>query len=252
LAQEQQEQAPLSLIGEVGFGYGTDQNNGVSLSSPVVSGDFDLGGYWHDPRILLFHVDPYFGYGNTSVSGLDVSNRGNGFNSSTTFLGGSPFPLTVSYARQWQSIPGYASNGNVLAALSTSFSYENLSVDTGVYLAKLPPITIHWGRGSTETDYSGVSGTANNSFTVFSASTYYSFKRWYVSGSYSLNNSKFERVDLSSSSGQLDSETSDTRDLHADAQQCRSIAKRFNLQLRSRRWQLTSHQPPQCEFQCRI
>jgi hypothetical protein len=217
-AQAQEEQAPLSLTGNLGLGYGTDQSSGLSRSSPVADADFDLGGYWHDPRILLFHVDPFVSYGNSWASGLDLSNRGKGVNATTTFLGGSPFPLTVSYSRQWQDIPGFSSTGNVLASLSTSYSYDNLSVDTGVYLAKLPPITIHWGRGGSDTDYAGVSGTARNSFNAFSASTYYSVARWYLSGSYNINHSEFERPDLSSSTGQIEPETSDSRDLHAEAQ----------------------------------
>jgi hypothetical protein len=218
LAQEQEEQAPLSLTGNLGFGYGSDQESGVSRSSPVLDADFDLGGYWRDPRILLFHVDPYVSFGNSWASGLDLSNRGKGFNTTTTFLGGSPFPLTVSYSRQWQDIPGFSSNGNILSSLSTSYSYDNLSVDTGVYWGKLPPITIHWGRGGNDTDYAGVSGTARSTFNVFSVSTYYSLAKWYLSGSYSSNHSEFERLDLSGSSGQIEPETSDTKDLHAEAQ----------------------------------
>ena len=65
LAQQQEEQAPLSLMGDLGVGYGGDQSSGVSNSGPVVDADFDLGGYLRDPRILLFHVDPFVSLGNS-------------------------------------------------------------------------------------------------------------------------------------------------------------------------------------------
>lgn len=214
---QQTEQAPLSLTGNLGVGISDVQDARFSRTGPVASADSDLSGYWRDPRILLYDFSPYIGFGNSFANGLEIANRGKGFNSTTTFLGGSPFPLTVTYSRLWQDIPTYSSNGDVLSGLSTSLSSSTLGIDTGVYWGKLPPISLHYGRGNVNTDYAGTSGTSQNAYNNLVVGTYYNVGGWKLDGSYDLNHTDALRPDLLNFAGPLQSETFDTRDLHLEA-----------------------------------
>jgi len=59
--------------------------------------------------------------------------------------------------------------------------------------------------------------------------------KWYLSASYNLNHSQFERPNLTSSTGQIEPETSDTSDIHAEAQRRWSRAD-FLFLGGSRKW----------------
>lgn len=211
-----QEQAPLSLSGNLGVGFSDVQDNRFSHSGPITSGDTDLSGYWRDPRILLFDFSPYATFGNSFANGIELGNRGKGFQSSMTFLGGSIVPVTVSYSRTWQDIPNFSNNP--LSALSTSLSNNTLSVDTGVYWGKIPPISIHYGIGGSDTDYSSGIGTSHTSFNSFGASTYHSMLGWRLTGAYTQNHTDATRVNLENLAGPLQAAITDTRDVHLEAQ----------------------------------
>lgn len=111
---QQVEQAPLSLTGDLGAGYSSEQYQNLSASSGIVSGDADLTGYWRDPRILFFEFTPFGSSGNSVASGIDLANRGNGFTGTATVLGGSFFPVQITYSRLWQQFPGTGSTSNLL------------------------------------------------------------------------------------------------------------------------------------------
>jgi len=213
-----EEQAPLSVTGNLGFGYSSVDDGAFSRNSAVATGDADVGGYWRDPRILLYHFDPYVGYGNSGASGMEVANRGKGFGSNATFLGGSSFPLTVSYQRSWQDIPSYSNNGNVLGSMATRLTDHSLTLDSGVYLHKLPPLWLHYGSGGSATDYAGISDASKNSYNAFSAGTSYVWRSWNFDGGYSRNHNDMSRVNLVDSTATLQPETANTREMHFEAQ----------------------------------
>jgi len=212
-----EEQAPFSATGNLGFGYSSVDNGSFSRNSPVGAADGDVGGYWRDPRILLYHFDPYIGAGNSAASGMEVANRGRGFGSNATFLGGSVIPLTVSYQRSWQDIPSYSSTGNILGSMSTHLTDHSLALDSGVYLRKLPPVWLHYGSGGSATDYAGLSDTSQNTYNTFSAGTYYTWRNWNLDGGYSHNHNDTSRLDVSEFSSVLQPESSNTREMHVEA-----------------------------------
>jgi len=215
---QQQEMAPFSLEGDLGIGYSSLKSGAFHSSSPAVNVNADMNGYWRDPRILLFDFAPIASYGNALASGTDVRNTGDGFTGSTTVLGGSSYPLTVSYSRLWQQFPTYSSTGNVLSSLSTSVDTNDLSVEWDIHRGKMPPLSLRYGTGGSDTDYSGSLGTSNLTRTLYSASTYYTLRGWYLSGLYSENTVRSSRVNLTDVEGPTQLEINHTEDLHASIQ----------------------------------
>lgn len=223
---QQEEIGPINLSGNLGFGYSSLNAPGISNSSPIVTGDADLLGYWRDPRILLYDFSPFLSEGNSVTNASDLVNRGNGFTASSTLMGGSPFPVTITYARQWQDFPGVSTTGNLLSGVATSFASSDLGIDWGIYLRRLPPVSFHYGTGSNDTELPNTLGGHSEVHTnVFSVNSHDSFAGWNLDGGYSRNNLDATRVDFTNP-GQLLPENAHSEDLHGSAQR--------NLPLRSR------------------
>jgi len=233
---QQEVMAPLNLNGELGAGYSGLQDGGYN-SGPAFHVDADLNGYWRDPRILLFDVSPYGGTGIAWANGSDVSSSGNGFSSSTTLLGGSPFPLSITYSRVWQNFPGVSSASNVVGGFSTAYSSQDLGVDLGVYLPKFPPVALHYGSGGSSTDLSEGLGNTNESHHTFSATTYYSLLGWRLDTAYSRYWTKASVADLLNLSGPELPESSRSSDLHGRADRSLPLKSTLSLDVGRRSWQ---------------
>jgi hypothetical protein len=235
--QQQDEIGPLNLSGNLGFGYSALSTNDVSSSSPMVTGDADLMGYWRDPRILFYELTPFAGYGDSVTNASDLVNRGKGFTAATTVLGGSPVPVTVTYSRLWQDYPGFSTTGNILSGVATSFNSSDLGIDWGLYWGKLPPISFHYGRSSNETDLPAVFGNSGEVHTnVFSVNSHYSLAGWNLDGGYNRNNLDALRIDLLNLAGPTQPETSHSDDLHASAQRSLPLNSHLTLTGGQRQW----------------
>ena len=218
LLMQQQVMAPLSIEGDVGVGYSSLQEGTFSSSSPAVNVNADISGYWRDPKILLFDVEPIASYGNALASGTSVRNTGDGFTGYTTVLGGSFYPLTVSYTRLWQQLPTYSSTGNVLSSQSTSIDTNDLSLEWNIHWRKMPPLALRYDTGGVNTDFSGSLTPSNQTHTLYSVSSYYNLHGWYLNGFYSQNTINMSRVNLTDVEGPAQLEINHIEDLHASIQ----------------------------------
>jgi hypothetical protein len=233
---QQEEIGPLNLSGNLGFGYSSLSAPGISNSSPIMTGDADLLGYWKDPRILVYDFSPFLSEGNSVTSASDLVNRGSGFTASSTFMGGSPFPVTITYSRLWQDFPGFTTTGNPLSGAATSFASSDLGLDWGVYWGKLPPITFHYGTGSNDTELpSALGGRSDVHTNIFTVGSHDAFAGWNLDGGYSRSNLNATRIDLTTP-GQLLPEDSHSEDLHGSAQRKLPLQSQLTFLGGQRQW----------------
>jgi hypothetical protein len=179
-ATAQQSEQPLSVSGDLLSGY-SGVNNGAGLDSgPYIGFQAFARGFWKDPRILSFSVNPTVGRGITregAISGPD----GDGVAASATFLGGSRAPLTATYGYQFSPAPDINRVSDDFQGLD--LTRKDFGLDWNTDFRHLPPIDLAYRKSS---DQSEVPGRAMvNDSRDFTALTRFELLRWGLSAAYS-------------------------------------------------------------------
>ena len=144
---QQSEVPPLSLGARIIFGYGLYQQGTYTNSGPSATLDANLDGYWRDPRILQFSVQPMVTMGSI-VPGTEMGNPLTGFSGVGIFMQGSSFPLTVSYSRNSSSLEesGYqgSQHPGLLSGISLGTTNTVFNVNWMLRFKHLPIVTFDY------------------------------------------------------------------------------------------------------------
>ncbi|MBI1749331.1 MAG: hypothetical protein HY234_06395 [Acidobacteria bacterium] len=139
---------PLSLTGTLTAGYyHSGSQDGVNTSRDAGLGSVRLkfSGYFHHPRFLTFEIKPQFSMGRQSNESVFPDGRGISF--SSTFLGGSTFPLTVSYTRLSRQVTTFGTLDR-LAGLQADTSQSAFSLNWRLAFRRLPRVNLTYSRYS--------------------------------------------------------------------------------------------------------
>jgi hypothetical protein len=82
---------------EGGFGNDVDSSHGLSFG---INGD--LNGYYFNPKFLSFHVRPYYDRTQSNAESQTIT-RGSGVQGSVSVFGGSHFPGSISFGKDFSS-----------------------------------------------------------------------------------------------------------------------------------------------------
>ncbi|MFB3814939.1 MAG: hypothetical protein ACE14L_12600 [Terriglobales bacterium] len=137
---------PLSLSGTlIGGYYQAETLNGhiSSQGSAVGSLKLDASGYYHSPAFLKFSIKPQTSLGRQSSE--SVFPDGQGVAATTTFLGGSFMPFTVSYTRLDRKIVTFGPLDR-LAGLDANTSQNALTLDWRIHQRNLPALDLSYSR----------------------------------------------------------------------------------------------------------
>ncbi len=212
------------LTGEFITGFSGSDNNGNSLQGPYVGIAADFTGYWKDPRILTFEVQPNLFHG-FQWTGPAWGPETNGIAASSTFLGGSHIPLYVNFSRQNIPTPDLGPQAN-LEFQGISSMQQNFGVDWLVNLARLPDIDIHYYRSTYETTYpADLGGTSSNNAQDFRVGAGYKIAGWMLHGNFDRNTTALGNVILLSNGQTSPGESSS---------QTETVSASRSLPLRSR------------------
>ena len=235
-----EERGQFEVTGNVGAGYSSTSTNAVSESGPAVMGNADVAGYYRDPRILYYNVDPFYGAGSSYASQSEVGNRGKGLGASAVALSSSAYPFMVDYSLLSQDAPAVGSStGNVLASQSTSFFTQNLGVNGGLFLRHLPSFSYGYSTGETRTDYSQV-GNSDQKQSYWSCGTTYGVFGWQLDAAFARTQSNGTQVNLEQLTGGVTHEHAYSEDLHADASRFLPQSSSVNFTVGRRIWDDTT------------
>jgi hypothetical protein len=125
--------------------YEADTKNGHASreSSPVGSVNFDINGYLHRPDFLKFNFKPQGSVGRQSSEAVFPDGRGLAV--SSTFLGGSAAPVTVSYSKLDRHLVTFGPLDR-LAGLDANTSQDVLNLNWRIRLRRLPELTMNFSR----------------------------------------------------------------------------------------------------------
>jgi hypothetical protein len=175
------------MTGELVSGYSGADNNGDSLQGPYVGIVGDFSGYWQDPRILTFEVQPNLFHG-FQWSGPTWGPETNGIAANSTFLGGSKIPLRISFSRQNIPSPDLGPQAG-LEFQGISSMQQNFAVDWMAKIKFLPDLDVHYSRDNYSTTYpADFGGQYSNKDQDFRIGAGYTLLGWGIHGSFDRNN----------------------------------------------------------------
>lgn len=176
-AQERQ------MVGEIITGYSGSDNNGDSLQGPYIGVAGDFSGYWRDPRILIFEVQPNLFHG-FQWAGPTWGPETNGIAATSTFLGGSQIPVRITFSRQNIPTPDFGPQA-ALEFQGISNMQQNLAVDWTAKIKHLPDLDVHYAHNNYSTTYpADFGGHYSNSDQDFRVGAGYTLAGWTLHGSY--------------------------------------------------------------------
>jgi hypothetical protein len=195
LAQERQ------LTGQFITGYSGFSAGGNDTQGPYVGTVADFRGYWKDPRILDFDIQPTIEKG-FQWSGPANGPDSNGVNSTATFLGGSAIPATISYSYTDTPIPqfNYADSLNIPGLSQTQ---QTFGVDWSANSTRLPIVNVHFRDSSQSNNYPAeIGGTSDTGYQDLRVDIKHRIEKWQLSGVFNRDISTATSLGFFNSTGQ--------------------------------------------------
>ncbi len=193
LARAQEAGLPLMLTGRIVFGFADYAEGHHSEGGPAVTLESDLIGYWRDPRILEYEFKPVITVGQI-VPGTEMGNALTGFAAVGRILGGSQFPLYVSYSKSHSST-SETGNGNflnqgVLTGVQIGTTNTVLDANWMLRFRHLPVVTLDYRDTDNSSELPAEFGGANDQrLRNFSGHINYNAWGWQLAGHYQRTNS---------------------------------------------------------------
>jgi len=195
LAQERQ------LTGQLITGYSGFTADGNNTQGPYVGGVADFRGYWKDPRILDFDIQPTLERG-FQWAGPANGPDSNGINSTATFLGGSAIPATFTYSYGDTPIPQFNFSDS-LNIPGLSQTQQIFGVDWSANLNHLPVVNVHYRDSTQSNNYPAeIGGTSDTGYRDLRLDIRHKIEKWQLSGVFNRDTSTATSLGFFNGTGQ--------------------------------------------------
>jgi hypothetical protein len=142
----------MHLNGSLGGGYnGAFGNTDLTSShSQGLSGTADLTGYYFNPNFLSFQFRPYYDRNQANTESQSIT-RGTGFGTSVGLFGGSHFPGSISFGKDFSSSSEFRIAG--VPSLSADSSGQSFAINWSALVPNLPTFLASYSIGSSTASY---------------------------------------------------------------------------------------------------
>jgi hypothetical protein len=189
--------------GTLASSYTGDYGNLTSSDHSIgVGGSGTVTGYYFNPNFFSFTASPYYNNARDSSTYRSISN-GSGVDSAATIFGGSSFPGTVSYSKQYNSQGTFNVPG--LSNLTTHGDSDSVGLSWAARLRGLPTLTVSFQNTDSENSIYGVSQGTSSSSHSFNLNSSYQWLGFGMGASYYMGGASSEFPELFSGSTQVDS-----------------------------------------------
>ncbi len=178
----------LSLDGGLGYGYNGSFGNELDTSghNQGFSGNADLTGYYFNPNFISFQFRPYYDRNQANTETQSVS-RGTGFGASANFFGGSHFPGSISFGRDFSTNSEFQFAGVPTVAVDSSS--QTFAITWSALLPKWPTLTATYSVGSSTSELLGAE--SHNSSKNLNLNSSYELGGWNLHGTFNHNSGDF-------------------------------------------------------------
>ena len=170
--------ANANLSGGYSGGFGNLTESSHSLNW---SGTGAVNGYYYNPQFLSFTIQPYYNQSRVNSSSASVGDS-SGINLSTSLFGGSQFPGTISYSKNYNTLetvgipglPGYSANGN----------NDALGIGWGLNFSGLPHIGVQFQLSHNAYSIFGTDAEGTSAAKSFAVQSSYKLAGFNFSGAF--------------------------------------------------------------------
>jgi hypothetical protein len=168
----------LNLNGSTGFSYnGSFGNSSNSMHANGLLFDFTGNGYYFHPNFLSFNFHPYYNRTQTNSESQSIG-RGSGVGASANFFGGSRFPGSITWGKDFGSNSNFQLAG--VPTISSNSSGQTFGVSWSALLPKWPQVTASFSKGSSDSSFADL-GDNSNSSTSLNLTASYQLAGWSLS-----------------------------------------------------------------------
>jgi hypothetical protein len=157
----------MKMDGNLGFGYSGSFGNSDFQSNHghgfMANGT--MTGFYYHPNFISFEFRPYYDRAQTNSDSQTIT-RGTGVGASMSFFGGSRFPGSISYGKDFSTGSEFRFAG-VPSVLGDS-SGRNFSVMWSALVPKLPQVRASYFSSASESSVVGIENDSKNSSANFS------------------------------------------------------------------------------------
>ena len=168
---------------ESSFGNFTGSSHGLGFG---INGTLD--GYYFDPKFLSFQVRPYYDRMQSNADSQSIT-RGSGVEGSLSLFGGSHFPGSISYGRDFSSNSEFRIAG-VPSVLGNS-SGSTFDIAWGAQFEGLPTLYANYLVTDSTSTLLGTTNDSKSSSRSFSLNSDYRFAGFNLHGSVNHYNTEF-------------------------------------------------------------
>jgi hypothetical protein len=142
----------INLNGSLGAGYnGAFGNSDLDSShSQGVTGIANLTGYYFNPNFLSFQFRPYYDRNQANSESQSIT-RGTGFGGSVGLFGGSHFPGSISFGKDFSSSSEFRVTG--VPSLAADSSGQSFAINWGALVPHMPTLLASYSIGSSKASY---------------------------------------------------------------------------------------------------
>jgi hypothetical protein len=178
----------MNLNGALGYGYSANFGNLLNSSShdQGINATGDLNGYYFNPNFISFHVRPYYDRNQSNTEAQNILGS-NGIATTASFFGGSHFPGSVSFGKDFSTNNQFLVAG--IPTVETRSSNQSFSISWSELLPHWPTLTATYSMGSSTSDLQGLD-SHNQSKNLDLTSTY-QLGGWSLHGNWDHNASDF-------------------------------------------------------------
>jgi hypothetical protein len=151
----------VNLSGNFGFGYsGGFGNDGLqSTHSAGFAGDANLSGFYYHPNFLSFAFRPYYDRFQSNAESQNLT-RSTGLDSSLNLFGGSRFPGTISFGKDFSSNSEFRIAG--VPAVLGDVSGQNFGLSWNALVPDWPQFHASFTQSSSTSSIDGLQGDNEN------------------------------------------------------------------------------------------
>jgi hypothetical protein len=172
----------LNMNGTLGFGYGGSFGDpGASSHSLNLTGKGTLSGSYYNPNFLSFTVQPYYDRNQSNSESQSIFDE-SGVVASANLFGGSHFPGSVAYSKNFNSSGQFGIPG--IAGLTTKGSGQTFSIGWGAFLPDLPSLSANFTNSGDTTSLLGATGDIHSTTRLFNLESNYRLVGFDLTGFY--------------------------------------------------------------------
>jgi len=174
----------LNLNGVLASGYSGIYGDQIASSHGLnVSGNGTLSGSYYNPNFISFNLSPYYGQARQSADSLSLFNSG-GLDFSSTIFGGSHFPGSIGFSKNWDSQGTFGIPG--VANYTTRGSGQGFNIGWGAFFPDYPSLSATFSDGSSDYSVLGSPLRGNNQVRSFTLHSGYTIAGFNLGANYNL------------------------------------------------------------------